>query len=170
MFTQPEDFRDFFRYVRWADEAQLAAAGTLSDDAYFKDHGFSFKSIHGVMLHMLSAQEVWRRRFVGEPTTWMADHPELQQDRAALRQAWRGVHDRFDAFLASLTPDSLSAEIAFRNLKGDAFSAPLWRLLTHACNHSTIHRGQLNSMLRLSGVSPTPAVDYSSWWFTAARG
>lgn len=165
MLPQPDAFIDFFRYVRWADELQLSAAQALADEAYFKDHGFSFGSIHGVMLHMLSAQEVWRQRFAGEPTTWLADRADLRRDREALAREWAGVHDRFAAFLTAQTAQSLAGTISFKNLKGQPFSAPLWRLLTHVCNHSTIHRGQLNSMLKLSGADSTPAVDYSTWWY-----
>lgn len=169
MLPHPDAFLDFFRYVRWADEQQLAAATPLSDEAYFKDHGFSFGTIHALMLHMLSAQEVWRQRFAGEPLTWLADHPDLQRDRARLPEEWRAAHERFEAFLATQSAATLERTLAYKNMKGQAFSAPLWRLVTHACNHSTIHRAQLNSMLKLSGVAAPPMVDYSSWWFAQQR-
>jgi uncharacterized damage-inducible protein DinB len=169
MFSHTQAYRDFFSYIRWADEAQLAAAQTLGDEAYFRKHGFSFGTVHGLLLHMMSAQEVWRRRFEGEPATWMGDHPELQTDRAALVEAWKGVHERFDKFLAAQTDESLARVVNFKNLKGEPYSAPLWRLLTHACNHSTIHRAQLNSMLKLSGLAQTPMVDYSSWYFATQK-
>lgn len=169
MLSQPDAFRDFFDYVRWADEAQLAAARSLDDEAYFRKHGFSFGTVHGLMLHMMAAQEVWRRRFQGEPTTWMADHPELQTDRSALAAAWAGVHDRYAMFLAGQTEQSLLRVVEYKNLKGEPFAAPLWRLLTHACNHSTIHRAQLNSMLKLSGIAQPPMVDYSSWYFATRK-
>ena len=161
MIPDPGALRGFFDHVRWADLTQFEAARTLDDAAYFTDHGFSFGTLHKVMLHMLSAQNVWLLRFERQPMVWLMDEPSLAL-RSAVEPAWRGIHERLDAFLARQTRASLEEELSFKNLRGDAFRAPLWRLVTHVLNHSTIHRGQFNSMLRLSGATP-PAVDYWSW-------
>src|SRR4051812_42398794 len=56
MLSDPASLRRFFTYVVWADRAQLEAASGLSDEAYVKDHGWSFGSVHRVLLHMLAAQ------------------------------------------------------------------------------------------------------------------
>jgi uncharacterized damage-inducible protein DinB len=161
MLPDPVALRGFFDHVRWADLTQLDATRSLDDAAYLKDHGFSFGTIHKLMLHMLSAQNVWLQRFEHQPMVWLMDEPAMQS-RSALEPAWGDIHTRFDAFLARQTRESLEAELSFRNLRGDAFSTPLWRLVTHVLNHSTIHRAQLNSMLKLSGATPPP-VDYWSW-------
>lgn len=161
MLPDPTALRGFFDHVRWADLTQLDASRPLADADYFKDHGFSFGTIHKLMLHMLAAQNVWLQRFEGQPMVWLMDEPSMQA-RNAVEPAWRDIHARFDAFLARQTRESLEVELSFKSMRGDAYRAPLWRLVTHTLNHSTIHRAQLNSMLKLAGATP-PAVDYWSW-------
>jgi uncharacterized damage-inducible protein DinB len=158
---------DFFEYVRWADLAQLQATATLSDELYVKDHGWSFGTVHNVMLHMLSAQSIWRQRFEDETPVWLYALPEMQP-RTAIGPAWAGIHDRVASFLARQTDASLTRTIAFKNMRGESYSGPLWRFVTHMLNHSTIHRGQLNSMLKLCNHA-APAVDYSTWFYGLPR-
>lgn len=162
MLTTVASLRSFFDYVRWADLLQLEAAGALSDDAYFKDHGFSFRSVHGVLLHMISAQNVWRQRFTGEANVWLAGLPELQRDRAAVGPLWRDVHSRMVDYLASIADVDLQRVVHFRRLSGDPMQGRLGALLIHTLNHAMHHRGQLSSMIVLSG-GKSPAVDYMLW-------
>ncbi len=162
MLPDPASLRGFFDYVVWADTLQLEAARPLADDAYFKDHGWSFGSVHGVLLHMVAAQNIWLQRFTGEPSVWLGNDESLQRDRAKLESTFRDVHAKFAAFLDASTHESLSRELAFENLKGVQYAGPMWKFVTHAINHCTIHRGQLNSMIKLSGGVP-PAVDYINW-------
>jgi uncharacterized damage-inducible protein DinB len=157
-------YADFFNYVRWADLKQLDASRGLADEAYFREHGWSFGNVHKVMLHMLAAQDVWLLRFEGATPRWLFDDPSLGT-RAALEPAWKDVHERFAGFLQRLTPEKLAHDLTIKRPNGETRTAPLWRLLTHALNHSTIHRGQLNSMLKLLGATP-PMVDYTTWTFS----
>lgn len=162
MLPEPTSLRSFFDYVIWADGLQLDAARALNDDAYFKDHGWSFGSVHGVLLHMVAAQNVWLQRFMGEPTVWLGNDESLSRDRAKLESTIREVHAKFAAFLDGSTRDSLNRPLEFKNLKGMPFAGPMWKFVTHALNHCTVHRGQLNSMIKLSGGTP-PAIDYMNW-------
>ena len=163
MIAHPDAFRDFFKHVRWADLAQLDATKSISDEEYFKDRGWSFAHIHGVMLHMLAAQEIWRQRFEGEPMNWLAMDVSMTT-RDSVEPKWNEIHQKLGAFFERQTPESVLCELKFKNSEGKEFSGPLWRFLTHVLNHSTIHRGQLNSMIKLAGGKP-PAVDYSSWYY-----
>ena len=52
----------------------------------------------------------------------------------------------------SLREPDLAAPVAFRNLAGNAFEAPLWELLQHMANHATHHRGQVVALLRQLGA------------------
>ncbi len=159
MTPSPEFFQHLFEYTRWADLRQLETTTPLADEAYFKNHGWSFGTIHEVMLHMLSAQSIWLDRIVGRTPVWLADDSRMAE-RAAVEPEWHAIHQRFTAFLADQTPQSLAAAITHTNMRGQTFTLPLWNLLTHVCNHSTHHRGQLNSMIKLSGGEPSE-IDYS---------
>lgn len=164
MLADPTSLRGFFDYVIWADRMQFDATRSLSDEAYFKDHGWSFGTIHGVMLHMLAAQEIWLQRFEGRPMHWLAIDPNMTSNRAAVESTWADIHKRFAAFLDVQTAESLRRELRWTNTLGKSFATTVLPMLVHALNHSGVHRGQLNSMIKLSGGAP-PAVDYSVWHF-----
>lgn len=160
MIPSPDFFLHLAEYVTWADEKQLAATKPLSDEAYFKDYGWSFGNMHKLMVHMLSAQSIWLDRVARDRTpTWLGDDPRMAE-RSAIEPAWRDIHERFAQFLGNQTPQSLAADVHYTNLRGRPFTVPLWNILMHALNHSMHHRGQLNSMIKLSGGEPAE-VDYS---------
>ena len=161
MIPSPDYFKHLYEYVKWADLRQLDAVKPLSDEQYFRDHGWSFGTVHKLLLHGISAQSVWLNRFQGNKPVWLFDDP-MYSGRAAIETAMRATHDKGTAFLAAQTPASLAGVLHYTNLKGEPFDVPLWHLLVHLCNHSTHHRGQINSMIKLSGGEPA-AVDYSLW-------
>jgi len=163
MHDNPAQLAEFFEYVKWADLKQLEQADSLDDDAYLKAHGFSYGNVHGLLLHMVAAHDAWLGRFRGEPPRWIA-RDDVMKPRASVRTKWAQVHAEFSQYLASLDRTALERKISYVNTLGEAHDAPLGRLLMHVMNHSTIHRAQLNSMLKLSGISPKP-VDYTSWYF-----
>ena len=161
MIPSPDYFRHLYEYVKWADLRQLEAVEPLSDEQYFRDHGWSFGNIHKLMLHGISAQSVWLDRFQGNKPVWLFDDPQYT-GRASIEPALRKTHGNVTAFLTKQTPESLATIIHYANLKGELFEVPLWQLLIHVCNHSMHHRGQLNSMIKLSGGKPV-TVDYAAW-------
>ena len=167
MIPPPEYFSHLYEYVKWADLRQLESAKPLSDEEYFKDRGWSFGNVHKVQLHELSAQSVWLDRFLGNKTIWLFDDPRMAK-REAIEPEWRAIHDRFTKFLSAQTPQSLAKDVAYTNLRGEPFAVPLWKLLVHACNHATHHRGQLNSMIKLAGGKPV-STDYAMYVMTAGK-
>jgi uncharacterized damage-inducible protein DinB len=59
-------------------------------------------------------------------------------------------------FLKDLAIERLQHVIEYRNLNGETWRYPLWQQLYHVVNHSTYHRGQVVTMLRQLGATPTP--------------
>jgi uncharacterized damage-inducible protein DinB len=154
MIPPPQFFTHLFDYVKWADLRQLDSTRLLADDEYYKERGWSFGSIHKMLLHMLSAQSIWLDRFTGGKPIWLFDEPRLAK-RDAIEPQWKQVHERGSRFFAEQTSQSLASAVA-----ADKFARPLWQLAIHLCNHSTYHRGQLNSMIQLAGGRPVET-DYS---------
>lgn len=147
-------------YVRWGDETQLAACNAVDPETYLsKDHGFSFRTLHDTLLHMLGAQEIWLSRFLGNPLSVRPGRNEFPT-LASLQSHWPDLHNRIALFLNS-NPD-LTRTISWTTFDGKPQSLELGHLLLHALDHANLHRGQLNSMLKLSGVTP-PAVMYYTY-------
>ncbi len=76
--------------------------------------------------------------------------------RPSLLERWPKVHVELFDFLDRQTPQSLSAPLTYRNTRGQEYTLPLGGLMLHVADHSTYHRGQLNSMIKLAGGEPTP--------------
>lgn len=147
------NLRDFliqqYEYVVWADDRCLAAAATVPAENFDKQFGFSFGSVHRVLLHMLGAQDLWLGRWQGDSTRTFPTVEQLP-DLAAIRARWTDVHRDLLAFVRAQTEQSLQQRIHF--VRNDRpHSGILWMLMTHTFDHATYHRSQLNSLIRLAG-------------------
>lgn len=152
--TPLEEIRDLYAYHRWANGRVLEAAGRLPVADFDRDLRSSFPSVRETLAHVLASDWVWLSRWRGNSPTarpqWdVATH-------AALSARWREVEADQRRFLEGLVADDLERTIAYRQLSGTAFSAPLGQLLRHVVNHATYHRGQAVTLLRQLGAEPPP--------------
>lgn len=152
-----DEFRELFAYNRWANQAILDAAASLTDEQFARDLGSSFPSVRDTLVHVMSAEWVWLSRWRGISPTAMPESWK-RLDLAGLREQWVELDAALRAFVDALSEPDLDARVAYRNLAGDPFSEPLAQLLRHVVNHSTYHRGQVTTMLRQLGAQP-PATD-----------
>lgn len=97
--------------------------------------------------HILNAQQIWNARILGEKTfeVWQINPFESL------------VEINHTNFLKSIDiirnfdPDQ---KIEYQNSRGTKFENTIFEMLFHAVNHSTYHRGQINSLLKQSGLTP----------------
>ncbi|GEJ44304.1 DinB family protein [Chryseobacterium sp. ON_d1] len=97
--------------------------------------------------HTLNAQQIWNARILGETTfeVWQINPFESL------------VEINHTNFLKSIDiirnfdPDQ---RIEYQNSRGTKFENTIFEMLFHAVNHSTYHRGQINSLLKQSGITP----------------
>lgn len=155
-----EEIRALFAYNAWATGRILAAADGLSAADYEAIvPGISHGSLRGTLIHLLGAEEIWRRRCLEgvSPTTLLgvADAPTL----AALRDRWEAGQAAWRAGLATLTDDALAAPLAYRTTRGAPMEDTLWQVLVHVVNHGTQHRAEAAVVLTAFGRSPGD-VDY----------
>jgi uncharacterized damage-inducible protein DinB len=161
MIPSPEFFQSYFGYVIWADQRQLGIVRALPEAEWYKDRGFSFGTMHKILVHEIAAQSVWLDRFEGREPVWLMDDPKLATLEGVIEH-WPGLHERGARYMNTLTPERLAANLHYTLRSGDKFSLPLWQPLFHMCQHSYYHRSQLNSMIRQAGGKPR-SVDYSTW-------
>lgn len=149
----PQGFQTLYNYNRWANARVLEAAAKLNPEQYTRDLSNSFHSIHDTLTHILGAEWIWLRRWLGESPKALlnpADFPDL----AALRAKWLDVEREQMAFVNGLTDAQLNASVSYLNTKGQTWTYPLWQMLQHLVNHSSYHRGQVTTMLRQLGAEP----------------
>ena len=140
-------FTDFARYNRWANGRLYDAAADLSEDEYRRDCGLFFRSMHGTLNHLLTADRIWLRRITGEGEAPDRLDAILFEDRAALRAAREAEDARILRHVESLDEADFAGTFTYRNMRGDSFTQALAPVLSHVFNHQTHHRGQAHALL-----------------------
>jgi len=136
------------RYNAWANRQLYDAAAELSDDEYRADRGAFFKSMHGTLNHLLTADQVWMHRFTGQGPS--PDRLDMIQHEtlADLRRAREAEDKRILDYVDGLTDAQLAGSIRYRRVSTpEVFEQALAPALAHFFNHQTHHRGQAHSIL-----------------------
>lgn len=157
-------FRDLAHYNAWANQRLLAAVAELPEATYRQDLGGYFRSIHGTLNHLLVMDRLWFGR-VAPPAFLPRRHDQILFDRFdELRPAREDMDRRIQGICATLDEVRLAARLAWTSMDGEALSAPLGQVLTHAFNHQTHHRGQIHAMFTRLGQTE-PVLDYYGTMF-----
>ena len=139
-------------YNLWANRLLLESLAPLTHEEYVREMGGGWPSIRASLVHLAGATRAWAERFEGRDATVLPGVEDVQ----ALADAARMLNDadaRIAVFLATLTPERLSAPLAWKNLKKEEKAAPLWTVLRHTVNHASYHRGQIAAMQRRVDLS-----------------
>jgi uncharacterized damage-inducible protein DinB len=154
--------RELYEYNYWARDRQLQACAALTQDQFLRPMGSSFSSLRDTLAHLVGAEWVWLERWRGHSPTEL-ETLEFSADRfpalGAIQERWRTVEHGVRGYLATLREEMLAQPLSYTNLKGEAWTYPLWQTLIHVVNHQTYHRGQVTTLLRQLGVE-APSIDY----------
>lgn len=148
------DLKDYlitlYDYNDWANHHYLTVAETLTEEQLFRKQGYSWDSVHAVLVHMMSSEQMWPQRWRGEQGTFLdaKDFPTL----ASVREYWIEVEKNMRSFIAEQTGQSLLRNVTYTNPRGETFTLPLWQMAVQPPNHNTHHRGELAAMFALMNV------------------
>lgn len=149
------DIKDYIKqicdYSYWANQRYFAVAEALTDEQLHRTQGHSWGDVHSVLVHMMSSETVWLKRWHGDSPKSHLD-PAKYPTLASLQLAWAGVEKEMRDFIESQTVENLLTIIAYTNFSGDTFRVPLWQMVAHVANHETHHRGELAAMFALMNV------------------
>lgn len=97
--------------------------------------------------HTLNAQQVWNSRVLNEKSfeVWQVNPFENLNEinRRNFEKSMRIVED-----------SNLDKVITYQNSRGTTFESTIFEILFQAINHSTYHRGQINTQLKQKGIEP----------------
>ena len=148
-----EDISDLYAYNDWANERVRTSIGVLTQEAYERELSASFGSVKGTVVHLVSAQWAWLKRWKGQlPQQPLSD--ELFESPELANCRWAEVDQDLANYVAALDGQELQQTITYTRLKGKSISNLLWQAMLHVVNHSSYHRGQIASLLRQ--VQSTP--------------
>jgi uncharacterized damage-inducible protein DinB len=158
---EKSDLARLLEYTVWANHRALRGAALLTLAEFRRDLGSSYGGVRGTLTHILDAETIWLDRWKGVSDTPSFDEGEFK-DVVALRDRWTALEEHRAAWFRSLRKDAAGETIRYKNRAGQSFEAPLWQLVQHLVNHSTYHRGQVTTLLRILG-SRMVATDMSVW-------
>ncbi len=141
-----------FDYSYWANQRYLAVAERLTDEQLRRKQGHSWGDVHSVLVHMMSSETVWLKRWHGESPQEHLD-PMSFPGLSEVRLAWADVEKDMRAFIETQSEESLQNAVTYTNFTGQTFRVPLWQMLMHVTNHETHHRGELAAMFARMDVS-----------------
>ncbi|PWN71710.1 damage-inducible protein DinB [Chryseobacterium phosphatilyticum] len=97
--------------------------------------------------HTLNAQQIWNARILGEITfeVWQINPFESLGEIN---------HGNFLKSIDIIKNFDLDKKVEYQNSRGTKFENSIFEMLFHAVNHSTYHRGQINSLLKQNGITP----------------
>ncbi len=97
--------------------------------------------------HTLNAQQVWNSRILNEKSfeVWQINPIEKLEEI--------NKHNLQKSILIVENSD-LDEKIKYQNSRGESFDNTVFEMLFQAINHSTYHRGQINSLLKQKGIQP----------------
>jgi uncharacterized damage-inducible protein DinB len=155
--NQLDDVTRLFRYTWWAEDQFIAAAKALSAEQQDRELGGSFPSVRQCLAHLAASHLIWFRRWHGLPGRPLPEGwPAASMD--ALLEQWPATRRDQEGFVASLDLAELDRPVNFMSVDQTTLTLPLGETLRHVVNHSTYHRGQIATFLRMLGVTP-PATD-----------
>lgn len=97
--------------------------------------------------HTFNAQQIWNSRILNEKSfeVWQIN-PFENLD---------GINQQnFNKSLEIVQKFDPDQKIEYQNSRGIKFENTVFEMLFQAINHSTYHRGQINSLLKQSGITP----------------
>jgi uncharacterized damage-inducible protein DinB len=156
------DVKNLFDYNRWANAVTLDAIAPLSQEQFISEITSSYRSLRDTMTHILSSEWVWLMRCLGESPKQLLD-PAIFPDLKSLRAKWDEVNQEWDDYIKNLPEESLRNVIGYTNFRGEHWKYPLSQILQHNVYHSTYHRGQVTTLLRMLGAKPV-MTDYLVYW------
>jgi len=156
-----DEARELFAYGVWANGRAFDAVEALAPEQLTTPVASSFPSVRGTLGHVVAAEWVWLRRWLGESPSampaWVSD-----ASLAELRVQLAAVEAQRDQYLETLSDSDLARVVEYRTLAGKVCSDPLAGLMRHLVNHSTYHRGQVATQMRHVGLVPptTDLIEY----------
>jgi len=168
MHVSVDTLRGHLDYSSWATRRLLDAAAALSAAELRRDFGTADKSLLGTLTHVFGADRIWLARIQGGPPEAFTFPPAF--DLGELAREWTSLGERWKEWAGGMTDDGVERELAYRDIKGNAWVSPIWQIVLHVVNHGTHHRGQAAGFLRAMGQAPPPLDLIAFFRATAARG
>lgn len=145
-----DDIRSLYEFDSWAQRRVFKSLEEVRPEDFQADLGSSHGGMRGTLVHSLGATRIWLHRWQGDSPTTMLHEADLPTF-ADCQRYWSDLEKPLWAFIETLTEEKLSGQLAYKDLKGNAYTQPLSHQMQHLVNHSSYHRGQVVALQRQCG-------------------
>jgi uncharacterized damage-inducible protein DinB len=150
--------RELIEYNYWARDRQLHACAALTEEQFLRPLGGSFSSVRDTLAHLMACEWIWLERWRGRSPRALfaaAEFPTLE----SISARWQSVEVELREYVSGLSEEALAEPLTCITTRGEQWTHPLWRMISHLLNHQNYHRGQVTHQLRLLGAE-SPRVDF----------
>jgi uncharacterized damage-inducible protein DinB len=141
-------FIRLFKYDHFANQTIVKAIRSANDPV---------KAVQ-LMAHLLTAQQVWLSRCVGEPAAPVVLWPDGNAN--GFEQLINNNSRLWLNYLDTLSAADFEKAIVYQNTQGTPYQTQLSDILAHLINHGTHHRAQIGQQLKFAGAESLPNTDY----------
>jgi uncharacterized damage-inducible protein DinB len=152
-------------YTAWATRRVLNACSSLSLDQIESGLGASHSSVLGTLNHIYDGERVWLDRLKEDGVWRLPEDPAPGRSFEFLVQFWPELWLGYRQWIDPVSEADLTHEFTTLLPAEKQLRGPRWQIISHVVNHSTLHRGQIVTMLRTFGLKP-PNVDFMSFYVT----
>jgi uncharacterized damage-inducible protein DinB len=157
-----EILQQYAAYNHWAHQKLTNVILSMDDDLHQKPVPSSYPSLYATVLHTWDAECIWWQR------TKLEDRIKVPSAsfNSSMKDAVNGLLGQsklWEEFVSGASELKLNHVFEYRNSHKEIFKQPLNQVLLHVFNHSTYHRGQLVTMMRLLGATKIPPTDFIVW-------
>ena len=146
-------------YNYWANTRIVKSILEAGEEKADIEMNSSFPSLRKTLYHIYDAENVWLLRMKALPYSW----PPSTVFNGSLEEfcdlLLKNSVD-FKEYVHGLNEKDFTRNVSYSNSTGVAFSTSVQDIITHCMNHSTYHRGQLVTMLRIAGHTTFEPLDY----------
>ena len=148
-----DELRSLFAYNAWANQRVLEACSALAPDQLREPAAGSFPSVYHTLHHIMGVEWLYLERLHGKfPTELLPG--EKFENLAAISARWQAIKKGLEDYIRGPELGDPERIVEYTNMKGKPFRYSLRAVLQHVVNHSTYHRGQVTTQLRVLGAKP----------------
>ena len=141
-------FTNLFEYNDWANNAVITT---------IKNMNCEDEKILKTMNHIIAAQDLWLERINNLDNHMIELWEVLSANELVILS--KISSSNWLKFIKKLRKDKFNDPCEYVNIKGKEFVNIYSDIMQHVINHSSYHRGQINSLLRSLGHEPV-IIDY----------
>jgi uncharacterized damage-inducible protein DinB len=147
-------------YNLWANQKLTNAILAMDENLYKEPVPSSFPSLHATLFHIWDAESVWWQRMKLEDRIVTPS----ASTNASMKEVVDGLINQsaqWKELVTSISELKLQHVFEYKNTHKELFKQPQYQVIHHVFNHSTYHRGQLVTMMRVLGETKIPQTDFS---------